>query len=120
MPHATRRPHSTERENIMRMQTRRKATLALCAAICTLGLGISATAQDGKPRIITFDATGAAPWGTTQPQAINPAGVITGFYFDENAVAHGFVRGTDGTFTTFDAPGAGSGAGSYQGTFPTG
>jgi hypothetical protein len=30
-------------------------------------------------------------------------------------VYHGFLRAPDGTFTTFDAPGAGTGA--YQGTF---
>jgi hypothetical protein len=33
-------------------------------------------------------------------------------------VAHGFVRARDGTITTFDAPGAGTGSG--QGTFPNG
>jgi hypothetical protein len=31
-------------------------------------------------------------------------------------VAHGFVRAPNGVITTFDAPGAGTGAG--QGTFP--
>jgi len=33
-------------------------------------------------------------------------------------VLHGYVRGLDGTFTEFDVPGAGTGAG--QGTLPQG
>jgi len=37
---------------------------------------------------------------------INPAGAITGTYFDASGVQHGFLRAPDGTFTTFDVPGA--------------
>ncbi len=37
---------------------------------------------------------------------INPAGAISGEYFDMSGTAHGFLRAPDGTFTTFDAPGA--------------
>lgn len=44
----------------------------------------------------------------------NQWGAIAGPYIDENYVQHGFVRSPDGTFTTFDAPGAGTGEG--QGT----
>jgi predicted membrane protein len=40
------------------------------------------------------------------PGAMNPAGAITGTYFDENFVSHGFLRSSDGTLTTIDAPGA--------------
>jgi len=36
---------------------------------------------------------------------INPAGAITGTYFDASGVQHGFLRAPDGTFTTFDVPG---------------
>ena len=36
---------------------RRKGALALCLALCLLGLALSASAQ--KPRFITFDAPGA-------------------------------------------------------------
>ena len=50
----------------------------------------------------------------TIPVAINNEGIIAGYYYDENYVAHGFVRRLDGTFNTFDAPGAGTGL--YQGT----
>ncbi len=86
----------------------RKGALALCLALCTLGLGLSAKAQDRKATIITFDAPGAGT-GTFQgtiPEDINPAGVITGVYSDANFVVHGFLRARDGTFTTFEAPGA--------------
>ena len=100
---------------------RRKGALALCLALCVLGLGLSGSAQ--KPRMITFDVTPTPPDpppGTeagqgTIPQAINPAGAITGYYFDASNVSHGFLRARDSRFTTFDAPGAGTGA--YQGTY---
>jgi hypothetical protein len=45
---------------------------------------------------------------------LNPAAAISGTSFDANNVWHGFLRTADGTITTFDAPGAGTGAG--QGT----
>jgi hypothetical protein len=63
-----------------------------------------------KPEIITFDAPGAGtgPYQGTEPIEINPEGAITGFYFDSNNVAHGFLRKPYGKFITFDAPGAGS------------
>jgi len=50
--------------------------------------------------------------------SINPAGTVTDAYADASNVVHGFLRTPDGKFTTFDAPGAGSG--NYQGTQPTG
>ena len=77
----------------------------------------------------TFDAPGAAKAGWlarftadgkgpsllgTAGISINTAGVITGGYIDTSAVAHGFVRAANGTITTFDAPGAGTGT--LQGT----
>lgn len=69
----------------------------------------------------TFDAPGA---GTDPGQGtftgwlacINPAMAIAGYYLDAGNVNHGFLRARDGTITTFDAPGAGTGAG--QGTYP--
>jgi hypothetical protein len=53
--------------------------------------------------ITTFDVPGAAG---TRGNSINPAGEITGTYFDESFVTHGFLRARDGTFTTFDPPGS--------------
>jgi hypothetical protein len=50
------------------------------------------------------------------PANINAQGAVTGNYVDASDVNHGFVRGTDGAITTFDAPGAGTGPG--QGTIP--
>lgn len=50
---------------------------------------------------------------------INGRGTITGNYVDSNNVSHGFLRAPGGPFTRFDAPGASSAAGSFDGTFPT-
>jgi hypothetical protein len=47
----------------------------------------------------------------TQAQAINSQGQITGYYYDRNN-NHGFLRQTDGTNVTFDAPASDS-------TYPT-
>src|SRR5260370_35250293 len=52
------------------------------------------------------------------PASINPAGAITGYYVDVNFVGHGFLRATNGTLTTFDAPGAGTTGFLQQGTAP--
>lgn len=101
----------------MKTKTRRKTLRVLSVAACSLALSLSTSAQEHKPAIITFDYPGTS--GSTTPQAISPAGAVTGFYVDENDVFHGFVRSPEGAFATFDAPGAGSGAGTYQGTFPT-
>ena len=32
--------------------------------------------------------------------------MVTGFYIDAGDVVHGFSRGSDGTFTSFDPPGS--------------
>jgi predicted membrane protein len=71
----------------------------------------------------TFDVPGAgmgAVQGTLPSgfAGINPKATITGAYVDANNVNHGFVRAPDGTITTFDVPGAGTGA--FQGTSPLG
>src|SRR6266567_8050559 len=58
----------------------------------------------GAQTITSFDVPGAV--NGTLAFAINPAGAITGTYFDANFVPHGFLRAHNGSFTTFDAPGA--------------
>jgi hypothetical protein len=72
--------------------------------------------------ITTFDAPDAditpGDFGGTIPLAINPAGEITGYYFDPQFFAHGFVRDANGHVTEFDAPGASIDCG--NGTFPFG
>ena len=59
----------------------RKVALALCLALCTVGLGFSASKDD--PTFITFDAPGAV---STLAGAINAAGSVTGSYLDANNV----------------------------------
>src|SRR5437660_11131546 len=70
--------------------------------------------------ITSFDAPGAdhtpGSFNGTFGVGLTPNGGIEGVFVDVNGVLHGFVRSTDGTFTTYDAPGAGTGAG--QGTLP--
>ena len=89
---------------------RRKGMLALCLALSILVLGVSASAQ--HPTIITIEPPGST---FTTANAINPAGKITGLYIDASGY-HAFLRASDGSFTTFDVPGVGTGAG--QGTYP--
>jgi hypothetical protein len=84
--------------------------------------------RDRHGRITTFDAPGASTvgglcatstyWLVMQGTAagnINAAGTITGIYTDPNGVGHVFLRAPNGTFTNFDAPGAGTGP--VQGTW---
>ncbi len=52
---------------------RRKGALALCLALCTPGLSLSASAQEST--FTTFDPPGSTQ---TTPYSINPAGAITG------------------------------------------
>jgi hypothetical protein len=59
-----------------------------------------------------------APGQGTRAYAINPFGLITGFYSDNTGRCHGYVRAADGTFTQIDAPDAGTGP-FPQGTFPS-
>ena len=54
----------------------------------------------GAGTFIEFDAPGVG----TFPFAINPAGIITGYYNDASYIGHGFVRTVGGTIVTFDAP----------------
>jgi hypothetical protein len=88
---------------------RRKAALALCLALCTLGLGLSTSAQEAKKAgITTFDVSGAgtgAGQGTFATGGINLSGTIAGSYTDANNVSHSFLRSRDGKVTTFDPPG---------------
>ncbi len=97
----------------------RSSALVVCTVLCGLMLARTASAQ--HPPIITFDAPGAV---ATVPDGLTATGTVTGFYFDQNFVVHGFLRTPDGHFVTFDAPGAGTSFyfinGNYDGTFPLG
>ena len=111
-----------------RMTSQGKITRALLVGLVGLGLAGTVSAGD-KPRIISFDAPGAgATAGSFQGTAcfsdcsalINNFGTITGTYEDANSVFHGFVRSPEGKFTTFDAPGADTTPGDFNGTFVNG
>ena len=72
--------------------------------------------RDASGTITSFDAPGAGTSGNgiglksegTIPVNIDSAGDISGVYTDASNQHHGFVRAANGTFTTFDAPGAGT------------
>jgi hypothetical protein len=88
-------------------EIRRKRVPAFCLFLCTLGLAVSANAQ--QLRFTTFDVTaaGTSAFQGTQSQDINLQGEISGYYIDSNGVFHGFERNKGGEIVTFDAPGAG-------------
>ena len=89
-----------------------------CVSVMTLLTALAISGQlfakepiAQKAVFITVDAPGAL---MTFPTSINSAGVITGnALFGSNnpfvSISRGFVRASDGTFTTFDAPNVGSG-----------
>ena len=72
-------------------------------AVLVVGVGGSAAsiahAAANTATFTTFDPPGSL---VTEPFAINPAGAITGPYFDASGIEHGFLRARDGTLTTFD------------------
>ncbi len=86
----------------------RKGAFAFFLAPCTLGLGLSATAQ--QFHITTFDVpdAGTGALQGTFAIGINPVGVIAGYYVDANNVSHGFLRSPEGKLTTFDPPDVGN------------
>jgi len=91
---------------------RRKGALALCLALCVLGLGLSASAHKPGHSIITFDVPGAGtdPFAGTYAFAINDHGVVMGWYQNAaNYVHHSYLRAPDGTFTIIDDPVAATG-----------
>jgi hypothetical protein len=68
--------------------------------------------------IVTFDVPNAV---NTYPAVINDSGMVAGYHVDTtdpDSVRHAFYRDSLGNFTSFDAPGAGTGE--AQGTFATG
>jgi len=73
--------------------------------------------------VTAFDAPGAgtgANQGTFMAsyEGLSADGAVAGWYLDANSVSHGYFRAANGAITTFDAPGAGTGA--NQGTFAYG
>jgi hypothetical protein len=102
----------------------RTATFLIAVALIGVLLNPARlVAQNASSKIISFDAPGAgrtagSGFGTF-PASINKAGAITGHFTDAHGLCHGFLRGPAGDeIITFDAPGAGTTAGSGFGTFP--
>ena len=111
----------TNKASLQGMATGRALLQVFAVSLITSGVVLSANANERKTAIITFDAPGAGtggPFQGTLVAGITPAGVITGGFLDANEVEHTYLRFPDGTFTTFDAPGAGTGP--FQGTGPNG
>jgi len=103
------------------MRLPRSRFLRAILAIFTLAivnLTTNSQAFSATATFVTFDVPGAGTGSDqgTVPSSINLEGVITGSYIDASSLAHGFLRSTNGTITTFDAPGA---VASMIGTFPT-
>jgi len=73
-------------------------------------------------RFTTFEPPGVGPNGMNCyadcSVGLNDYGAITGFYLDTNNVFHGFLRSPEGKFRTFQAPGADTKPGDFNGTFP--
>src|SRR5579863_8858924 len=95
-------------------------TLILTGVLTT---PVRLAAQSSSSEITSFDAPGAGTAAGsglgTFPKSINAGGAVIGNYTDANNVSHGFLRSPLGDrFITFDAPGAGTAAGSGVGTFP--
>ena len=87
-----------------------KLTAGLALAVAIVGGSGSALAQKkvAGNQITTFDPQGsgtAAGQGTFAQQGLN-SGTIVGYYIDADAVAHGFIRTTNGKYTIIDVPGA--------------
>src|SRR6516164_6145448 len=76
--------------------------------IWTMGVVVATSSLVWAQTITTFDAPGAgtAPAEGTVVEQTLQTGEIVGFYLDANFVHHGYLRSKQGTFTTFDVPGA--------------
>ena len=74
--------------------------------------GFHAFVRSASGNIKTFDGPQAVDTFAT---AINNDGTVVGNYYGSSGAAHGYFRTAQGTFTSFDVPGAG-----VQGTYPVG
>lgn len=94
------------------------AKLALSATLMLCPFSPCASAQQHKFIIIDAPGADSTPGDNngTYPTSINAWGAVTGSYQDTSSAFHGFLRSPNGTFTTFEAPGADTGA--FNGTSP--
>jgi hypothetical protein len=96
--------------------------VAAVAAIGFLTFDFVPTTYANPPDLVVFNAPGAGT-GLVQGTGcfgctfgINQSGAVVGTYSDANNVFHAFLRHPNGTFATFDAPGADMTANSFHGT----
>jgi hypothetical protein len=92
--------------------------MRIVAALATIGfltVGFLPATYANPPGLVVFDAPGAGT-GLIQGTGcfgctfgINQSGAIVGTYSDANNVFHAFLRHPNGSFATFDAPGADNG-----------
>ena len=100
----------SSRRSEMTVTWMKNLTAGLALAVAIVGGSGSALAQKevARSQITTFDPQGAgtaAGQGTFPQQNLN-SGTIVGYYVDADAVAHGFIRTVDGSYTIIDVPGA--------------
>ena len=107
----------THKTSLQSTATRTALLLVFAVSLATSGFVLSANGNERKTAIITFDVPGAV--NGTLAIAINPGGTIAGLYIDSVA-GHGYVRSRDGSFITFDVPGAGPDKGQCESINPAG
>src|SRR5215469_1247555 len=78
----------------------RKQTTALLVALLLLG---SSDLAGAAATYVSFDPGGSTG---TVPSQINTGGAVEGYYTDNHAIPHGFVRTSDGTLASFDPSGS--------------
>ena len=76
--------------------------------------------RDPRGNFTVIDAPGAdhtaGSFNGTFGVGLIPNGEVEGVYVDINGVLHGFIRSTQGNYSTYNVPAAGTGPG--QGTLP--
>jgi hypothetical protein len=98
-----RTPLSAARAAARRTLARQAASNQMVTAVVSL--------PQAPGTFISFDAPGGCQTPASFPDcttavAINPSGEILGYSVDANGIAHAFLRDRNGTFTSFDVPGA--------------
>jgi hypothetical protein len=100
-----------------------KICLTSAALLGLLTMPMPLPAGTTSSHVIALDAPGAdsttGSFNGTFAMGINNSGVITGSYVDVNDVNYGFLRTPDGKYSKFQAPGADTTAGSFNGTSPS-
>jgi hypothetical protein len=107
-PTASRTPYKNLSQQQVKEWKNMKFKTVTCIAAMALLIALAIPVSVAAQNVITIDAPGAGtmPGQGTFAEDINPAGAITGYYFDAGFAAHGFLRAPNGTITTFDPTGS--------------